>query len=51
MANTLVMPSNESGVTTVAEQTLQFDDDDLRGKGKYSFFLIYYITTIEKKLQ
>ena len=38
MASTLVMPSKESGVTAVAEETLQFDDDDLRGEEKYSFF-------------
>lgn len=30
MASTLVMASKESGVTAVAEETLQFDDDDLR---------------------
>ena len=51
MASTLVMPSKESGVTAVAEETLQFNDDDLRGEEKYSFFVIYCITTIEKKLQ
>ena len=42
------MASTESGVTAVAEETLQFDDADLRGEEKHLFFFaIHCIMTIE----